>query len=1088
MSFWDNILNKKPKSKPMVFPVGEGMTPEQTVKAKEVISTKPVEKPKSSFWNDIIAPKKAMEFRVGEGLTEEQKNKAEETVRKPDLALEQYQKSIISPISGYYNPIRERNKISNNLNIFLSPKTTKEEKIAAIDQLSAPVIGATSGLQPSGKIPIKNIKGNIKESVLKIFAKDTKPASIERSLKQIGLDDVNAKSLSDSLAKTKTVDEVKEVLGSYKPVSERIPLGEIIKKESNVEDAIEQKKVLLEIKREALSSRYGYLDPILKYVAKRGEFKGRLPEVLGDKKGGLFRQKGDQIVDNAGGRGSEEIRADMEEYLQKRAELKEFESQLKAQQKDVVKQATQAREKRLTDEGYIKPAHLKMDSTGRPLAYTAREKAILEKPKPLEGTPGEIRSIEIQAQQNEDEMLSRNADKNITPRDVSIEEIIRKEQTPLKNKVNLIDYIRTPDRVLKKIGLEKEAGVLRSNYEAYLKELPKNIDKITQWSKQVSPTGNKDIFRYLDGEAITLKPQDQKVADEIRSWLEDWAKKLKLPEDRKITHYITHIFDEQFLAKEFDEDLAKLIDNKLPGQVYDPFLEKRLGAQGYKQDTWAALDAYVKRATRKVNLDPALEQIKDASNKLEKSQVDYVTSYINSINMRPNKLDSLLDNGIKQLIGYRLGQRPTLSITRFLRQMTYRAMLGGNLSSALKNISQGINTYAKLGEKYTTIGYINLFKSGAKAELEAEGILNAGFIEDRALSSTKKILEKFDKALFYFFETAEHINRGAAYFGAKAQGLSKGMSEKEAVEYGKKIVRDTQFTFGKIDTPLVLSSDIGKTIGQFQSFTTKQIEFLSEMGKAAVKGDQKAKNFFGLLRYAAAGTLFVSIIGKAFGMDIKDLIPSVRLGTPPSLKLPLETVKAIVNTPDKYNQPRDLNQKLKDIGNAAIGLIPGGIQGKKTIQGIEALNKGRVEDSSGRAKYDVGGSPIKNIQTIIFGKYVGKGARNYYDKDLNYAEQKLEQIKNSKTGKEDLLKIIKEEPTLAKNITQVLKDQAAGITDEDKKLKNMGVANKQRAKEIAKQLNKLKTKEEKQALTATYIQKKIITPEVAAQLIEFLNK
>lgn len=145
----------------------------------------------------------------------------------------------------------------------------------------------------------------------------------------------------------------------------------------------EQRKLLLEIQREALSSRYGYLDPILKYVAKRVEFKGRLPEVLGDKKGGLFRQKGDQILDNAGGRGSEEIRADMEEYLQKRAELKEFESQLKNYKKDTVKEATQAREKRLTDEGYIKPAHLKMDSNGRPLAYTAREKAILQKAQEL---------------------------------------------------------------------------------------------------------------------------------------------------------------------------------------------------------------------------------------------------------------------------------------------------------------------------------------------------------------------------------------------------------------------------------------------------------------------------------------------------------------------------------------------------------------------------------------------------------------------------------------------------------------------------------------------------------------------------------
>lgn len=749
--------------------------------------------------------------------------------------------------------------------------------------------------------------------------------------------------------------------------------------------------------------------------------------------------------------------------------------------------------------------HLKFDTQGNPIAYTAREKAIVNAggdPKlkvpfmptqrplppsvPVDTTTGEGRSLEIAASREPGLQIPNKTSKND---DASLVDTITKEPTPVNNKVNIIDYIRTPDRVLKKIGLEQEGAFLRQQHETYFKELPKNIDKITAWSKRASKDGNQNIFRYLDGEAIDLLPQDKMVAEEIKTWLKQWADRLGLPKDERIGHYITHIFDKELIAKEFPEELAKLIRDKIPGEVYDPFLQERLGALGYKQDTWAALDAYVKRATRKVHMDPALEQIKDASGRLEESQYDFVKNYINNINMRPNKIDNLMDNGIKQLIGYRLGQRPTLVITKFLRQMTYRAMLGLNPASALKNLSQGINTYSKLGEKYTTIGYTKLFSKGAKTELEAEGILNGGFIEDRALSSTKKAIEKFDKTLFYFFEKAEHINRGAAYFGAKAQGLKKGMSEAEAIEYAKKIVRDTQFTFGKIDTPLILSSDLGKTIGQFQSFTTKQIEFLTEMIKKAATGDEKAKNFIGLLRYAVAGTVFVYTVGQAFNMKISDLIPGYRIGTPPSLKVPVEIGKAVANTPDKYGNKRDLEQKAKDIGKTLWGVVPAGIQAKKTIEGYQATQEGKSVDAAGRTQFDVGGTPLKDAQALLFGKYSGQGAQDYYDNDMTYAEATFKNLEKMPTEekKAAIVKIIKENPTLANGLIQVIQKQALGITKEDEKLLNMGVATKQRAKEVAKQINKLDNKEEQKALIAEYIKKKIITDAVASQLIEFLK-
>jgi hypothetical protein len=767
------------------------------------------------------------------------------------------------------------------------------------------------------------------------------------------------------------------------------------------------------------------------------------------------------------------------------------------------------------------PKPLKFSAEGRPLALNARERAIVSESKVpkarlLDTTTGEGRSLEKLALQEE----SVKTPKWVPEKDVSLYNIIQKEPTPVKQKVGSLEVLRTPDRVFEEIGLDKEFRILREQSEKYQKELPKNIEKIKEWVKGASPSGNESIFRWLDGEAIDLIPADKKIATEIKKWLEEWADRLGLPKDERIANYITHIFDAELIAKEFPEELAKLIRDKVPGEVYDPFLQKRLGALGYKKDTWAALDAYVKRATRKVYMDSALKGMKDMSSRLEKTQLKFVEKYLNDLNMRPNELDEALDITLKKVIGYKLGQRPTLTITRVLRKLTYTAFLGGNPASALKNLSQGANTYAVLGEKYTTLGYVKLFNKGAKQEIIDEGVLNNGFIQDKILSSTKQFLEKADKVLFSIFETAEHINRGAAYFGAKAQFLSGKASpqeikralgrtleevngqtvftERDAVEYGKHIVRKTQFAFGKIDTPRVFASDIAKTFGQLQSYSLKQSEFLIEMGIRSVKGDEKARNALGLLRYALGGLGFITAVGSAIGMKPEDLIPSFRLSdqdikgipVPPSLKLPVELINAATNAEDKYGNVPTGEQKLKNIGKASLGLIPAGTQMKKSVEGYQAMKAGKSEDKAGRAQFDVGGTPAKDLQAVVFGKYSGKEARDYFNKDITYAEATLEKLRklSPEAKKEEWNKIVDENVSLARNIRKVAEDQKLGVTKEEKKIRNLGVENKARAKAVAKKINKVKDKDERLALYNDYIDKGIITKDVKAQLPEFVVK
>lgn len=543
----------------------------------------------------------------------------------------------------------------------------------------------------------------------------------------------------------------------------------------------------------------------------------------------------------------------------------------------------------------------------------------------------------------------------------------------VKSKTNLLDYIRTPARVFEKIGLKKESDLLRTQYDKYIQTLPGEIDKITEWSKRVAPDANERIFNWLDGKKVNLADNELQVATEIKANLKDWAAKLKLPETGQISNYITHLFEKGAIEKEFDPEVAKLIRGKVSASVHDPFLQKRINKPEYLQDTWRALQAYFKRANRKFYMDPALEKIAAKAENLPTESYNYVKSQVARINMQPTDLDNLLDNLVKSSpIGYKLGQRPTNIVTRNARQAVFRSLLGLNPLSALRNLQQSTNTYSVIGEKNFGIGLIKTIKNLPKfllnkeTELEKSGVM-ANFIEDRNLSAVHKFWQKTDEVLFYMFQQAEKINRGIAYFGAEAKGLSEGMSKEAATEYAKGIVRKTQFQYDVVDTPAILQSDIAKTLGQFGTYPLKQGEFLIEMAKN--------KDIVGSLRWLASNVLFIATIGKVLGLDYSSMIPTFRFGVP-TLTLPIGAVQAVTQGEDKYGNKLTTQERIlnPNVTRGALNYMPAGGQLKKTYEGIKALREGGSYTPSGMLRY-----PVEGIQPAIFGPGTTPGAQRYYD-------------------------------------------------------------------------------------------------------------
>lgn len=818
-----------------------------------------------------------------------------------------------------------------------------------------------------------------------------------------------------------------------------------------IDPALERLQTRLNIKREIVKNS-PFNSPNNNLFFDR---EGRTRELGDIKNPDLIRKMEDRMAEN-GIEDPQQFTEGLDEFMQARRDVKNAE-------KEISDYKIAARKKEL---GQLLPAN-----------------AVSLSDTPME--EGEATSLETAAHQ-----LQEEANPAVSGQNFSLPAIIKQSLTPVKSKVGILDYMRTPEKVLEKIGLGPEAEFLRKQYEGYLKELPENIDKITRWAERAPGSSNR-LFKYLDGQAISLTPQEKEIALEIKAWLSEWADRLGLPEDQRIARYITRIFDDQLAEKEFDEDLAKIIRDKIPGSVYDPFLQKRLGARGYREEVWPALDAYVKRATRKVYMDPALERIKDKAASFEESQWDYIKKYTDALNMRPTAMDNLIDNSIKQLIGYKFGGRPLMRLTSTLRRIQSRGLLGLNLSTALRNLSQGANTYAVLGEKYTALGYLKLFSSGALQELKENHVLGSSFIQDRVISSTKKAAQQMDKTLFYFIEQGERINRGAAYFGAKAKYISEhtknlqGVTvipedlEKDAIAYAKKVVRQTQFAFGSIDSPVGMSSDIMKTVLELGSYTTKQIEFLADLAKN--------KNWIGLLRYALFGALFTYTIGKAFNMTLKDLIPAYRIGLPPSLKFPGAVAGAIMNTPDKYGATRSISKKAEDVGAAAFGLVPASGQIKKTYTGAKAIFSGGTQAKSGKTLFKAPETILGDAQALLFGANSTQEAQDYFN-GTSAAQTAYDKIKKSPSPAAAFDDLATKDPALAKQVAAIEADVQKGITPDDKKILQLGVANGDRAKYIVAQFNKLKTIKEKEDLWQQYTAKKIITVSVAAQITSLLAR
>lgn len=152
-----------------------------------------------------------------------------------------------------------------------------------------------------------------------------------------------------------------------------------------------------------------------------------------------------------------------------------------------------------------------------------------------------------------------------------------KEPGYLKGRGLAIPKMRSPDLVLEgSPGLKERVyyplkeGLVNKAFADRI-----NAERIKGWIGRVGDDAetSRKIFRYLDGTHIASKDgfltrEELAVAGEMRSYLDGVADLLNLPHERRVSNYITHLFDEAATKRMgIPEELYALIDFGAQGRA-----------------------------------------------------------------------------------------------------------------------------------------------------------------------------------------------------------------------------------------------------------------------------------------------------------------------------------------------------------------------------------------------------------------------------------------------------------------------------------------------------------------------------------------
>jgi hypothetical protein len=433
-------------------------------------------------------------------------------------------------------------------------------------------------------------------------------------------------------------------------------------------------------------------------------------------------------------------------------------------------------------------------------------------------------------------------------------------------------------------------------------------------------------------------------------------------------------------------NLPEFVQNKLPEELFTPYLLPRQKGAPYVEDIVHAFQNYVPKAIHKVQFDPLMKKWAPIVNALPGSdsigtEKGYLRKQLErTVLGRPTKtsvaMGSMFDR-VNELLGKEIFTTAGLQTgASLIRSGYYRGSLG--LDSGVVNLSQSMNTWAETGRLLGPLfKFVNNIKTTKRAQEFFGEFAQMATEEFKRVHPTSKTMHdkllsidtKLNKIILSPMSVTEFVNRGVAFWAGMEESIARGLPTQTAfvnssakasevvpnLKLSKatlnalEVVYKTQFGATPATRTPFFTGPLGRLSTIFTTYPTQQAQFMVKGFRDAIATGDNAK----LLRFMALTGAYASLpylMAKA-GYDIRNAFGAQ--GIFGNMTLPL--YQFISNS---YNSVAGKDPYAKDQAQRGLedwlktATIPMYRYGTKVASVFQNLKQGYGTDKMGRYLYD----------------------------------------------------------------------------------------------------------------------------------------
>lgn len=597
--------------------------------------------------------------------------------------------------------------------------------------------------------------------------------------------------------------------------------------------------------------------------------------------------------------------------------------------------------------------------------------------------------------------------------------------------------LMSPSKNLEAMGLRPLADKVMTADAAQQLANKADIHTIAEIAKKLE--GNQklgdEIIDYLEGNRQTLSAADKETADMVKAFLDEKKAWLKDNGFATIEDYFPHMFDKS------GEQAKRLFKGKTTGDINFNNLKQRKGdSDDYSRDIVDVLSQYAQSFNKKRYLEPALKPLEDLRNyeKVTDLEAKWVDDYITQLkNTKTGNVESGFNNlvdGFLQKTGRSnsVGGNHYRSVLGGQRMISAIATMGLNPGTAIRNMTQTVNTIAGIGPKYSTVGLVRGTRAlmAGKDSPEFKEMAEAGVFSGGVSKNYNADLDEFSpkiaglkgrangiaNKMMIMVSSTDAFMRSQAYWGAKSRALAKGADEEAAKAYARGKVKDTQFVTSKVDMPTNLNGPGMRSLTQLATFSAKQAEFLGGLGVKLVKGDDGKYGFsrpeqvLNLLAAGGAAGAATAALEPLIGFNAEEFVPFYPQLAPFIPGADADVSDALYRSPlvtllagdgkSKMGlveaiQKGDPGEWLKDQWSQ---VVPAGTQIKKSTEGFNTTSEGESRNDKGNIRYLQDMNIDDRIKASLFGQYSTEAGRSWIDEGFpTLSEKQTENVDKQPT-------------------------------------------------------------------------------------------